>query len=108
MRRGTDSLHTFTLPFLLPASAEVVLTYTQDNYKILEKSGDDLEMYTDTDDLENTFTVVNVEISEEESFLFRKGYCNVQMRFKSDFGVGATNICHFEVKDSLSEEVLSG
>lgn len=103
MRRGTTSTHTFTVPFLITEGQEVVLNYKQDNYDILEKRGDDLQITPHT----STADVV-LNLSQEETFLFRPGYANVQMRIYGDGVATASDICFFEVKDSLSNEVLTG
>lgn len=103
MRRGTTSTHTFTVPFVIASGHEVVLNYKQDNYDILEKRGDDLLIVP-----HETTTDVTLGLTQEETILFRPGYANVQMRIYGDDTATASDICFFEVKESLSNEVLTG
>ena len=117
LRRGSQ--FTFKATIQGAPTGSPVITFVQDGYTILEKRGNDIgrvdrvEMIprpadSPGDPIAVAYSDFTTPISEEESFMFRKGYCNVQMRFKHNASNAfPTNIAFFEVKDSLSEEVLN-
>lgn len=113
MRRGSKFTFKTTLAWL-PRTALPVITFVQDGYTVLEK-----RFIPNSDEVDLTFRVIqepeyksltdiSTVISEEESLKFHKGYCNVQIRFYGSNGhTYPTDITFFEVKDSLSDEVLT-
>lgn len=114
MRRGSRFSFTTTLAWL-PRQKLPVITFVQNGYTILEKrfvlgETDPVDVDYRNDPEEHIpLTDITVKITEEESFKFHKGYCNVQIRFFGgmDSYSYPTNIGFFEVKDSLSDEVLN-
>lgn len=102
MRRATTPTHTFKFPKEVPIDTldELLLTYTQDRKKILEKTKDDLTFSVD----ENTVSYV---LTQDEANLFAPGKALVQARVKDDNGVVmASQMVEFSVKPVLNSKEL--
>lgn len=98
MRRATTPLHEFTLPFDSSTVFRFLLTYTQSDKVILEKTENDMTV---------NGNVWSVELTQEEANLFSEGYASAQIRVLTMGGEAlASNPMQIYVGKVYNDEVL--
>ena len=103
INRASTQIQSFTLSdnyaLMLPATKELLITYSQDDKIVLEKRKNDVTIDANT---------IKFNLTQEESNLFKGGILGVaQIRFLLEDGTcKSTDKIYFEVYDVLNDEVL--
>lgn len=101
MQRGTTPVHSFTLPAELAETelAAVYVTYQQGRKIVLEKG---------TEDVTIADGVVSVNLTQDETLLFREGTnCLIQLRLRTKNGDAlASNVLSVPVYGVLKDGVV--
>lgn len=98
MRRATTPIHEFVLPFDSNMVFRLLLTYTQGDKIILEKTEKDMK---------HEGNVWSVELTQDEANLFSEGYASAQLRVLTPGGEAlASDIIQFYVGKVFNDEVL--
>ena len=100
MIRATTPTHVFTLPDTLTTEdmTEILVTYSQCDHKIVEKTKKDLELSA------NQFSV---KLTQQEMNKFQAGLALIQVRAKNqEDEVMASQIFKVKVRPVLNQEVL--
>lgn len=98
MRIGTTPTHTFTIPFSSDMIRECQIIYQQNEKEVLTKYKKDCTMQDES---------ILVTLTQEETFLFKKGHVSIQVRVVTHNGEAlASDIILVSCKRCLSDEVL--
>ena len=96
--RGTTPIHYYEIPYYQNEIEKISVSYSQKGKKIVVKREDECDM------LDNC---IQVQLTQEDTFLFRAGLAQVQIRVKLNSGDVLRSQEHqLEVLDSSDEEVL--
>lgn len=99
MKRATTPTHYFTLPFDASAVDRFLLTYTQNDRIVLEKTEEDMSA---------DGNVWSVELTQEETKMFAEGNVYAQIRVLTPTGDAlASNPVSFYVSKVFNDEVLT-
>lgn len=100
MIRATTPTHSFTFPqeVSVGSLSEIILTYSQCDRQILEKTKSDFTISGQT---------ISVELTQQEVNKFKPGPVLIQIRVKNTSGKAlASQIFKVHVKQVLNEEIL--
>ena len=98
MRRGSTPTHTFTLALNADAIAKVRVLYSQNGELLFRKEGDQVTIDGQK---------VVVELSQEDTLLFKEGVAEVQLRVNTPGEKSIpSNIYQFPVSRLLENEVF--
>ena len=76
MRRGTTPTNTFSVPLDL-TGATIYISYEQDGKVVVEKTGTDITVATDS---------LTVKLTQNDTLGFHPGKVNIQVRYVDSFG----------------------
>lgn len=97
MRRGTTPTNTFSVNVDL-TGATVFVSYEQDGAVVLEKTGSDLTVGTNS---------VEVVLSQNDTLAFHPGKVNIQIRYIDAFGTAdASNIMATTAERIIKDGVI--
>ena len=101
MRRATTPNHTFTFPEEVEVSSvtDILISYSQNGQKILEKTLNDLTIDTEN----NAF---NLKLTQKETDSFAPGKALVQVRAKTGNTALASQMIWLTVKPVLNSEEM--
>ena len=96
--RGTTPIHYYEIPYYQNDIEKISVAYRQKGKNIVIKREDECEMVKNC---------IHVRLTQEDTFLFREGLAQVQVRIKLTTGEVLRSQEHIiEVLDSSDEEVL--